>query len=125
MSESAIMREAWAAMVAKGGKLWRNNVGNGVVGPMRWMGRTATVYPASRVQYGLCVGSSDLVGHLPTVITQDMVGRKVAIAVYAEAKTEDGRVTPEQQRFLETAKADGAISFIFRSPDEAVKNLRF
>ena len=104
MSESQIMREGWAEMVKAGGKLWRNNVGQGVVGKSRWVGRTAMVENASRVQYGLCVGSPDLVGHLSTVITQDMVGKRIAIAVYAEAKTPEGRIRPEQERFLETAK---------------------
>ena len=86
VSESQIMREGWAEMVKAGGKLWRNNVGQGIVGKSRWVGRTAMVENASRVQYGLCVGSPDLVGHLSTVITQDMVGKRIAIAVYAEAK---------------------------------------
>ena len=96
MSESQIMREGWAEMVKAGGKLWRNNVGQGIVGKSRWVGRTAMVENASRIQYGLCVGSPDLVGHLSTVITQDMVGKRIAIAVYAEAKTPEGRIRPEQ-----------------------------
>ena len=124
MSESQIMREGWAEMVKAGGKLWRNNVGQGIVGKSRWVGRTAMVENASRVQYGLCVGSPDLVGHLSTVITHDMVGKRIAIAVYAEAKTPEGRIRPEQEGFLETAKADGAISFVFRSAAEAVEKLR-
>ena len=106
-------------------KIWRNNTGQGVAGKTRWMGRTATVENAAVVRYGLCVGSPDLVGHLSTVITQDMVGRTVAIAVYAEAKTTDGRIRPEQAKFIETARQDGAIAFIFRSVQESVEKLRF
>jgi len=124
VSESAIMRRAWTAMVKAGAKLWRNNVGLGVVGRMARKGGVVTVYGASNIRFGLCPGSPDLIGYLPLVVTPDMVGRKVAVFVGAEAKDIDGRLSPEQAQFIAVTIADGAICFEFRSVGEALEKLR-
>lgn len=65
--------------------------------------------PDGRTQrFGLCPGSSDLVGIGPG-------GRFLAL----EVKTERGRVSPEQQRFIDLVNARGGIGAVVRSPEQA------
>ncbi len=101
MKESDILRACMIALSEAGCTVWRQNVGvlrneNGV--PIR---------------FGLCVGSSDLIG-----ITPD--GRFLAI----ETKTAKGRIRPEQQRFIDAVREKGGIAGIARSPEDALDLLR-
>lgn len=78
--------------------LWRNNVG------------VARPHPDQRpVRYGLCVGSSDLVGILAPA------GRFFAL----EIKTPTGRATTEQGLFLALVRQRGGFAAIARSVDDA------
>lgn len=72
-------------------------------------------------RFGLCKGSSDLIGYTPVEITQDMVGQTVAIFTSCEVKTARGRVSKEQQNFIDQVYIAGGISGVARSPDQAVK----
>lgn len=101
MKESDILRACMIALSEAGCTVWRQNVGvlrneNGV--PIR---------------FGLCVGSSDLIGITPE-------GRFLAI----ETKTAKGRIRPEQQRFIDAVRAKGGIAGIARSPEDALDLLR-
>ena len=82
--------------------LWRNNVG--VAHPA---GRPGI--PGRPVRYGLCTGSSDLIGILAPS------GRFVAL----EIKTPQGRATTEQLMFLELVRKRGGFATIVRSPEDA------
>lgn len=106
MSESVIQAKIRLALGAVPDlTLWRNNVGVGTF----WMPSGKT----QRVQYGLCVGSSDLIGILkPT-------GRFVAF----EIKTDTGRATKEQQTFLAHVRSMGGFAAVVRSPEEALAAL--
>ena len=88
-------------------RLFRNNVG---------MAYTLTGAP---VRFGLHKGSPDLIGWKRTVITPDMVGKTVAVAIGIEVKTERGRPTPEQTHFLDHMKNFGALAGIARNVEEA------
>ena len=101
MKETDIMRACMLALSEAGCLVWRNNVGvlpdrNGV--PIR---------------FGLCVGSSDLIGITPC-------GRFLAV----EVKTKTGRVRPEQQRFIDAVIAKGGIAGVARSAEEALDLIR-
>lgn len=61
-----------------------------------------------KFRYGLCVGSSDLIGIGPG-------GRFLAL----EVKTAKGRATEHQLMFIELVKARGGCAEIVRSADEA------
>ena len=97
MKESDIQRLIMLALSEAGCLIWRNNTG---------VLKNAAGIP---IKFGLCVGSSDLIGLTPT-------GRFLAV----EIKTSKGRATPEQLRFIEAVRARGGIAGIARSPAEAL-----
>lgn len=97
MKESDIMRACMLALSEAGCLIWRQNVGTL---------KNAAGIP---IKFGLCVGSSDLIGLTPT-------GRFLAV----EIKTSKGRATTEQMRFIEAVRARGGIAGIARSPAEAL-----
>lgn len=97
MKESDIMRSIMLALSEAGCLVWRNNVGTL---------KNAAGIP---IRFGLCVGSSDLIGIAPD-------GRFLAV----EVKTSKGRASPEQLRFIEAVRGRGGISGIARTPAEAL-----
>ena len=70
------------------------------------------------VRYGLCTGSSDLLGFRSLEITPDMVGTTVAVFTAIEVK-DRGRATPEQQAFIAMVQAAGGLAGVARSVDDA------
>ena len=68
--------------------------------------------------------SPDLIGHHSIVVTPSMVGKRVAIAMYVEVKTNDGVVAREQQHFIDNAIKAGAITGVARSPQQLAIILR-
>lgn len=64
-------------------------------------------------------GTWDLVGYAPVVITPDMVGRKVALFLAVEIKTEEYSTLDEDQvNWGAHAKAEGAVMLVGRpGPD--------
>ncbi len=90
-------------------RLFRNQVGTGTTPDGRF------------IRYGLHVGSPDLVGWRRTVITPDMVGRTVAVAVGIEIKSQHGRVSPDQARFLSHMQQFGAIAGVARSVQDVAR----
>ena len=63
-------------------------------------------YRISRTKYRL-KGVADILGLLPT-------GKFIAI----EVKTKSGRLTPEQEVFLDRVSENGGIAFVARSVDD-------
>ncbi|MDD2863962.1 MAG: VRR-NUC domain-containing protein [Methylococcales bacterium] len=76
------------------------------------------------VQTGLCVGSSDLIGFQSITITPEMVGQKIAVFTAIEVKTEKGKVSPQQDKFIEMVGRFGGIGTVVRSVDEAMDVLK-
>lgn len=70
------------------------------------------------VTFGLCKGSSDLIGWRTTTINPDMVGRELAVFVAIEVK-DRGRPTPEQLAFIEAVRKAGGLAGVARSTEEA------
>ncbi|MCP9852775.1 VRR-NUC domain-containing protein [Synechococcus sp. HJ21-Hayes] len=88
-------------------RLWRNNTG-------------ALVDQQGRfVRFGLCKGSSDLIGLRSLEITPEMVGQRVAQFVALEVKTESGTVSPEQRAFLQLVQQLGGVAAVCRSIEQA------
>ena len=76
----------------RGCRLFRNNTG---------VARTAD---GSTIRFGLCVGSSDLIGWTST-------GRFLAV----EVKTPTGRTSQEQDRFISAVRSMGGLAGVCRS----------
>jgi len=107
-TETPIMHGIMLAVSKVKARVFRNNVG-------AWK-----TPDGSYVKYGLCNGSSDLIGWVPTVITPDMVGKKVAVFLAIEVKTATGKRAEEQKHFLATVAAAGGIAGVARSDGEAL-----
>ncbi|MEX0588353.1 MAG: VRR-NUC domain-containing protein [Cyanobium sp.] len=88
-------------------RLWRNNTG-------------ALVDQQGRfVRFGLCKGSSDLIGLQSVVVTPEQVGMRIARFVALEIKTPTGMVSPEQRAFLRLVERLGGVAAVCRSIGEA------
>lgn len=112
VSETAIVREALLKGAGEG-RLFRNNVG------------VLKDHLGHRVRFGLCVGSSDIIGWTPVVVTPEMVGRQVAIFTAYECK-EEARLTAEQRAFLTIVQAAGGLgAVVYRLEDIAAAQRRF
>jgi hypothetical protein len=100
VSESQLVRDILLAFGAIPGiRLFRNNVGRLQDRKGHW------------VQYGLCVGSSDIIGWHS--------GRFVAL----EVKSATGSLTKEQAAFIEAVRRDNGIAACVRSVDEVATAL--
>ena len=100
MRESDLLRTLLLAAPSFGARLLRNNVG------------TLQDIRGNYVKYGLGVGSSDLIGWTETLITQDMVGRTVAIFTAIEAKMPGKKPTEAQRKFIAAVLRAGGIATV-------------
>jgi len=106
-SETALLSRLLIRVSQLGARIFRNNVGRLQDRRGRW------------VQYGLCVGSSDLIGYVPVIIQPEHVGRTIAVFLAIECKSADGRLRPEQQQFLKVVQSHGGIVCVARSESDA------
>lgn len=101
-------------------KLFTNPVGTGFVGSDVQMHRTqsgsrALILNPRRIDFGLCVGSSDLIGIRRCVCE---CGRTSGQFVALEVKTETGKPTPDQLNFLRVVNELGGAAGVVRSVDD-------
>jgi hypothetical protein len=88
-------------------RLWRNNTG-------------ALIDQQGRfVRFGLCKGSSDLIGLRSLEITPELVGQRLAQFVALEVKTAQGVLSPKQRAFLRVVQQLGGVAAACRSVEEA------
>jgi hypothetical protein len=106
MKETPTVKAVQLKASELGWRLYRNNVGRLQAKTGQW------------VQYGLCVGSSDLIGWRTRVVTPDMVGQPIAQFVAVEVKTDTGTLTEEQIAFLATVRLAGGVAMMVRSEGE-------
>jgi len=114
MSEKNIMRRI---MLALGGlpqvRLFRNNIG------------VAKHDDGSRTEYGLCVGSSDLIGWKSIEVTPEMVGKRIAVFTAIEVKSPtNNRLSPAQLNFLKVVQDHGGIAGVAKSDEEALNLIK-
>lgn len=89
-------------------RLFRNNVG------------VLQDRNGQHIRYGVCnPGGSDLIGWTKVTVTPEMVGQTLAVFTAVETKTATGRVTPEQERFLQAVAGSGGRSGVARSVADA------
>lgn len=121
MTEANLMR---AIMLAHsnppGTLLFRNNTGTAWQGNRTVRrGDAVIIHDPRPVHFGLCKGSSDIIGLRSITITPEMVGQQLAVFTAIEVKGPRGRATEQQQRFIEAVRSAGGFAGIARSVDEA------
>ena len=105
--EQGALKEILAHCCGPGVRLWRNNVG------------ALSDRNGHLVRYGLAPGSSDLIGLRQVTVSEEMVGRQMAVFVAIEVKSARGRLTTEQRRYLQVVERLGGITGVARSVGEA------
>lgn len=89
---------------------------------MAWkqtVGRFLTPDPPHRPIFVGTPGMSDVMSVVPIVITPEMVGKTVGVAVAHEIKTGTGQQKENQQKWQQAFEAQGGIYFVTRSPQQA------
>ena len=76
------------------------------------------------IRYGLAVGSSDLIGIRKVTITPDMVGQTIGVFASLEVKTDTGKPSTDQKKWLSMVTAFGGIAGVVRSPQDARRLLQ-
>lgn len=76
------------------------------------------------VRFGLCEGSSDLIGITPVKITQGMIGKTVGVFTAIEVKKDvtkkyDKHRMETQQRFIDFVNNKGGFAFKSDDPEKA------
>ena len=107
MTEQQIQQEIRFTLSQGDARLWRNNTGKLQAADGRW------------VDFGLCKGSSDLIGLRQVTIQPHHVGQTLAVFAAVEVKTPKGRASADQQQFISTIKNLGGLAGIARSVTEA------
>lgn len=108
--ESSILQNI--RLAAAPSVLWRNNSGS-------------YMKDGYFIRYGVGQpGGSDLIGFTPRLIGEGDVGTELPIFTAIEVKTKTGRISPEQQNFIDVIRRAGGIAGVARSPEEARKIIR-
>lgn len=133
-TETNLVREIMLRLCKiPGVRLFRNNTGTG------WQGNGSFTAPHRMtvnvekgdvvlkqgriIHFGLCKGSSDLIGFKSITVTPEMVGKTISVFMGVEVKTASGRLTAEQIAFAETINRFGGIGIVARNEDEAAELL--
>ena len=106
MNETEFMKAVRTQLSDDGTLNFRNNTGKLEDKTGRW------------VTFGLCPGSSDIIGIKPVKITPDMVGKTIGQFVAIEVKKKGKKATPDQLRFLNAIKSRGGFASIATEDEE-------
>lgn len=104
--ETSLQNKIRLALSKMGMLNWRNNTG--VLKDKRGI----------PVRFGLCTGSSDIIGIRSVEITEDMVGKTIGQFCALEVKTKTGKPTEAQENFLDQVNKAGGFGMIVRSAGE-------
>ena len=113
MSEAVIQQQIRLALGSGPVRLWRNNTG------------TLPDRQGRPVRFGLCKGSSDLIGLRTITIGPEHVCQTMAVFAAVEVKSATGRPTPDQRAFIDTVQSMGGLAGIARSVEDAAAILQF
>jgi hypothetical protein len=112
MTESEILGYARLQATKLGGRLWRNQSG------LAWQGEIISknnnvlhLRNPRPLKSGLVIGASDLIGFLPIKITEEHLGKILAIFWANEIKTKNDRLSKEQLNFLQFIGMSGGESW--------------
>lgn len=125
MKESTLQREVMLAVSKTGARVFRNNVGFGLIVQHANPGAKQAIIreciaiaerkggSAYQLHYGLCPGSSDIIGF-----------NRDGLFMALEVKSLTGRLTEEQSNFLDAVNNAGGIGAEVRSITEALDALK-
>lgn len=106
-------------------RLFRNNIGKVWTGAVVSMRDRHLILSNPRPFHaGLIKGSSDLIGWNTVTVSQEMVGKKVAIFTAVEIKTGSVKITPEQKVFIENVNRAGGIAGIVYDETQALNLIK-
>lgn len=119
--ETKIQRNQMLALSEDGRLVFRNETARAWVGQViHKAGDQVTLKGAQMLPFGLCVGSADIIGITPVIITPEMVGTTVGVFSAWETKTKTGKPSDEQKKFLRAVRKFGGFSGIARTIKEAL-----
>jgi len=124
VAETPILRRIMLALGQRSDiRVFRNNVGNAYQGtPLTCKpGESLVLRAWRRIQYGLFPGSGDLIGWRSIVVTPEMVGKRVAVFVSIECKSETGREQGNQIVWRSRVCEAGGIAGVARSEEQALE----
>ena len=103
-------------------RMFRNNVGVAYQGNVKRIGfRSVIIRNCSAIRFGLCPGSSDLIGWKSVTVTPEMVGKQVAVFTAIEVKRPNkSKTTKGQINFIEQVKKAGGIGMILSDITEVI-----
>ena len=112
--ETKIQNAILIKLSQAGCTVWRVETAGAWVGrQIHKDGNTVTLANARMFTTGLCVGGADIIG------IHHATGRFIAV----EVKTPTGRVSKEQQTFIDAVKRAGGIAGVARSVEDALELL--
>lgn len=78
----------------------------------------------ARVKYGLTPGAPDIVGYTSMTITEDMIGKKIAVFTGIEVKTGNATRSKHQKNFANQLIKAGGICGVARKVEDATMLIR-
>ena len=119
MKEANILKSLQIEAAKQNIRLFRNNTGMAWQSNKSWaeVPNKRVLIDARPVKFGLCEGSSDLIGFAPKIITQEDVGRVLAVFTAIEVKSKTGKAKASQVAFLKAVRRAGGIAAIAESPE--------
>ena len=119
--ETKIQRRQMLVLSDDGRLVFRNETARAWVGKVvHKAGNQVTLTNAQMLPFGLAVGSSDIIGITPVVITAEMLGRTLGVFTAWETKTKTGKPTDEQVVFMDNVKRFGGFAGVARTEQEAL-----
>lgn len=127
------MRQIQMEASRHGYRLFRNNVGTGLVVRGKSASHREAIIKAcqetadrmggsaARINFGLGEDSADLIGWTPVKIREQDVGRVIAVFTGPEIKFGRGKQTEGQFAWMNTVKTAGGIALVLRSVDDVAK----
>lgn len=120
MREPALLKHLQMEATKLGARLFRNVVSCGWTGKAKYFPHKSQVIidGAHPLHAGLCIGSSDLIGFRPLLITEHHVGKTLCQFIAVEGKTSGTRLTDEQAAFLDAVRDAGGVAVVAYSVDD-------
>jgi len=121
MNEKELLVYARLEATRLGGRLWRNQSG------MSWQGQVISksenvlhLKNPRVLRSGLVIGASDLIGFMPICITEEYIGKTLAIFWANEIKTKNDILSKEQENFLKFISSMGGMAWETKETEKGI-----